>query len=536
MNTGSLNGFSHNPERVTASARTFVTGAVAASEPFFLFMNPTMPHAPDVLTAFGNRWLTVDGTLVESGTATGADAGTIRDTPQSRGGGAALTTDPNSGMTPRSTLWNAALSSANNNVARAKKLLAGMWIDDMMGSLLRHLTAQGVLDDTLILFIMDHGVGAKGALYEAGSRIAMMARYPNGGFTKGAHVNDLVSNIDIAPSFLQLATGAAPATHSAASALDGNSFVGLATAATAGGAALTTTRHNFIEINKDRAIVTSRFKYIRVAVEAGGGGCGKGSTSGPDPSTSYPGYGTAEQLYDLSVDATEQTNVAADATYVDDVKALRLEMDCHLKDTDITLAAPTYKDCSTGAVVSGGGGGDMGGGASTGGSTTDTTTDTDTDTDTGTGTTTGTDTGNTDNTGDTGAGNAAKTNCEAKGGTFDSKAAAGSKCTLPANTGAGTPGDGNTSIPSSLDDNSRPAGEGAGGGTTTGVFNPKTGAGLGAIIGVVVGGVALVAVIALVATRACRTSGAKPALGAAQTGEVDHVTIEMRGENPMHKG
>ena len=78
-----------------------------------------------------------------------------------------------------------------------------------------------------------------------------------------------------------------------------------------------------------------------LAVEAGGGGCGKGSTSGPDPSTSYPGYGTAEQLYDLSVDATEQTNVAADATYVDDVKALRLEMDCHLKDTDITLAAPT---------------------------------------------------------------------------------------------------------------------------------------------------------------------------------------------------
>ena len=355
MNAGSLNGFSHNPEWVTESARTFVSGAVAAKEPFFLFMNPTMPHAPDVITAFGNRWLTVDGSLVDSGTAAGSDAGSIRNTPQSEGGGAALTSDPVSGMTARATLWSAALASQNNNVVRAKKVLSSMWIDDMLGSLLAHLTNEGVLDDTLILFIMDHGVASKGAVYESGARIAMMARYPNGGFTKGGKVNDLISNIDIAPTFVELATGAA--VDSAASSMDGHSFAGLAKAATTGGAALTTTRHAFIEINKDRAIVTPKYKYIKRAVETGGGGCGRAATSGPDPSTSYPAYNSAEQLYDLTTDATEQKNIASDAAFQDTVKAMRLEIECHLKDTDITLAGPTYKDCTTAAV----GGSDTGG-------------------------------------------------------------------------------------------------------------------------------------------------------------------------------
>jgi hypothetical protein len=37
----------HMQEWVTAAALTFLDRANAASKPFFLYMNPTAPHAPD---------------------------------------------------------------------------------------------------------------------------------------------------------------------------------------------------------------------------------------------------------------------------------------------------------------------------------------------------------------------------------------------------------------------------------------------------------------------------------------------------------
>lgn len=53
-------------------------------------------------------------------------------------------------------------------------------VDDAMGAIRTKLEALGVLENTIILFIMDHGVLAQTSepsLFDTGARISMFARY-----------------------------------------------------------------------------------------------------------------------------------------------------------------------------------------------------------------------------------------------------------------------------------------------------------------------------------------------------------------------
>ena len=125
-------------------------------------MNPTMPHAPSVeeaLTTFS-----------------------IRSTPAGD-----LNTDPVSHMPSRESVRaraQQAMLDADASGIKQKRLsldmaLGATWIDDSIGAVYTQLEAAGTLDDTLILFHLDHGMGGKNANIEPGVRIAMFGRYPN---------------------------------------------------------------------------------------------------------------------------------------------------------------------------------------------------------------------------------------------------------------------------------------------------------------------------------------------------------------------
>jgi len=89
-------------------------------------------------------------------------------------------------------------------------------VDENLGRLLDAIDEVGLSEDTVVVFTSDngyflgeHGCGDKRALYEESLRIPMLARYPRL-FVKGAVIDELALNIDLAPTFLDLAGVAVP--------------------------------------------------------------------------------------------------------------------------------------------------------------------------------------------------------------------------------------------------------------------------------------------------------------------------------------
>ena len=84
-------------------------------------------------------------------------------------------------------------------------------IDDMVGRIVEHLEARGLMDNTLIAFVSDHGEMAgdynlmgKGNFYEEVIRVPLILVPPKGVASTG-HVSGLVETSDLAPTFLDYA-------------------------------------------------------------------------------------------------------------------------------------------------------------------------------------------------------------------------------------------------------------------------------------------------------------------------------------------
>jgi arylsulfatase A-like enzyme len=120
---------------------------------------------------------------------------------------------------------------------RVKALYAGSisLIDKGVGRILDTLDELGLADDTMVVFVSDHGemmgdhgMWQKGIPYEASVRVPMLLRLP--GRVQADTVNDdLVSLLDLAPTFLDVAEKAYPEdSRFAGSSLLGNEGGGLA--------------------------------------------------------------------------------------------------------------------------------------------------------------------------------------------------------------------------------------------------------------------------------------------------------------------
>ena len=118
--------FSHNMEWVTAKAIEFINDK--STKPFFLYMNPTVPHSPTAQEAL--------------------EKFTVRDTPAGK-----LSADPASKMPSRADIIGRAKKSPESR----DRGYSQTWLDDSVGAVYGALKEKNVLDSTVIVFLMDHG-------------------------------------------------------------------------------------------------------------------------------------------------------------------------------------------------------------------------------------------------------------------------------------------------------------------------------------------------------------------------------------------
>jgi arylsulfatase A-like enzyme len=215
-------------------------------------------------------------------------------------------------------------------------------VDRSVGQILHQLDADGLRDDTLLIFTTDHGIAmplAKGTLYDPGLKIGAILRWP-GRIDPGSRFSELTSNVDLLPTILE-AIGAG---DDIPAGLDGISFWDALT----GGKELDRdaifvemTWHDFYE--PMRAIRTAGHKLIRnfevrdglqVAADI------RLSPIIPHMRWELRGWKRPEfELYDLEADPHERHNLAGDPSVADIESGLNLRLTEYLQATDDPILA-----------------------------------------------------------------------------------------------------------------------------------------------------------------------------------------------------
>jgi N-acetylglucosamine-6-sulfatase len=205
--------------------------------------------------------------------------------------------------------------------AYAETLLA---VDDSVGRVLEWLKERKIFDSTLVIYLGDNGFmfGEQGlidkrAAYEASMRIPFLLQCPEL-FNGGTVLTQMVANIDIAPTLLEVA-GVTPS-----STMDGRSLLALArTPQPPWREALLYEYYwerNFPQTPTQHALRTDQYKYIR-----------------------YHGLWDSDELYDLARDPQETRNLAGAPEHANTVRDLNARLFEMLAETD-GLYIPLYPD------------------------------------------------------------------------------------------------------------------------------------------------------------------------------------------------
>jgi len=201
-------------------------------------------------------------------------------------------------------------------------------VDDGIGEIFKTLETLGDLDNTVVIFASDNGFRLPGGArvrsdkrtaHEESIRIPFLLRYPP--LAKpGTKINQMVLNIDLLPTLLDLAGAEIPAN------IQGQSFKLLLTGQNV------TWRTAFLYeyfmedgtpgIPGVYAVRTEKWKYMMY----------------PDIKEKKALYDTLEdmdELYDLAKDPYELKNIAGNPEYVDQLKKLKIELNNLLKSAEI---------------------------------------------------------------------------------------------------------------------------------------------------------------------------------------------------------
>lgn len=264
---------------LAAKAEEILRARAGTGQPFFLTVTPIAPHlerlghkqtpprpAPRHRGRFAHEMLPVSASF---------DEGDVADKPA------------HVQSLPPFTPERRALITETYR-AELASLLA---VDDLVERLVKTLEATGQLDHTVILFTSDNGFflgehripEGKYLPYEESIRVPLIIR--GGGFPAGAHVAQMVSNVDLAPTIVAL-TGAR-----ARRTMDGRPLLPLALDPHQG---------------KDRTLL----------IEGYGQGKGKPPfTAVRDPRWFYAEYRNGDrELYDLQRDPAELRSLHADSS------------------------------------------------------------------------------------------------------------------------------------------------------------------------------------------------------------------------------
>lgn len=211
-------------------------------------------------------------------------------------------------------------------------------VDEAVGTVTDALETAGLAEETLVIFTTEHGIPfprAKGSCYDPGIEAALVLRYP-GMIDGGTRYDELVSNVDVVPTILDLLDGTVP------EGIEGRSFLPLLT-----DEEYLPRDQVFAEItwhdryNPVRAIRTDKYKYIRsfwylpsvyltndVFVSKAGRVVREDLHSGQRP---------YEELYDLDDDPYEQDDLADDPDYEHVRDQLRGRLVQWMRNTDDPL-------------------------------------------------------------------------------------------------------------------------------------------------------------------------------------------------------
>ena len=185
-------------------------------------------------------------------------------------------------------------------------------VDEGLGQVLDLLEKQGRLDNTVIIFMADNGWfygehrrDDKRLAYEESLRVPFVIRYPQA-VKAGTRIGGMASNIDIAPTLLQLAGASVPDT------MQGESFVPMLLGKTEG-----RTSPFFYEYFQEKyapgiptmlAIRTPEWKYIHLPYES-------------------PEDGNFDELYNLKKDTFELHNLIHSPEAAEQVMLMRRLME-----------------------------------------------------------------------------------------------------------------------------------------------------------------------------------------------------------------
>jgi len=230
--------------------------------------------------------------------------------------------------------------------------------DDCLGETLRALSESGQADDTVVVFLSDHGMPfplAKTCLYHHSTRTPWMVRWP-GQVKAGSHDSDhMISALDLLPTLLDIAEIDHP------NGLEGRSFYEVLK-----GNKQPELDHVIKEYNESsgrrrhpmRAVQTKRFNYIFNPWAAGGRkfqAAGQGTLSyremvalaETDPATAkllqQYDYRVVEEFFDIEKDPDNLNNLIDNPEYKDEIAAHRAMLGDFMEKTNDPVFAAFRK-------------------------------------------------------------------------------------------------------------------------------------------------------------------------------------------------
>ncbi len=219
------------------------------------------------------------------------------------------------------TTWPAN-AERQEDIRNEYRTLAG--VDENIGKLLKALDDAGLAENTVVIFCSDngyyfgeHGLGDKRSAYDESLRIPMLVRFPKM-IAKGRVADEMVLNIDLAPTLLDLAGVAVPAT------MQGRSWRPLLE-----GKSGEWRKAFFYEYFMERNFQTPTVLAVR---------------TDDAKLIKYPGHDDWTELFDLRNDPLEMKNLARDEAGKDLLKRMEAEFDRQAKDVQFKI--PDYADKS----------------------------------------------------------------------------------------------------------------------------------------------------------------------------------------------
>jgi arylsulfatase A-like enzyme len=205
----------------------------------------------------------------------------------------------------------------------------------------------GLAENTLMVFMSDNGAaypGSKKTHYDRGTGTPIIMRWPKG-INAGMTIEALASSIDIMPSILNAAGIDIPGD------IQGLSYWPLVTGAASGEyqGAIFTEMTTHVEYMPGRAARTTEWKYIRNYSNSGLGLDLLAPLEWANRLCELPNQPwklprVHEELYYLKIDPNEQTNLAEDPNYKDDLDRMRTLLDEHMQRTNDPYLGQPFTD------------------------------------------------------------------------------------------------------------------------------------------------------------------------------------------------